>query len=197
MTDATPEPPPTTPAPAGQVVRLPFPMQDGERVIALFRRHWWFLWPQSILLTLIAVVPVVVAAWVFDAIGVLDDMGIWFWLIAVAWLVVGAVRLFFNWYQYHHDIWVVTNQRIVDAFKKHPLNLRVSTADLVNIQDMSVVKSGITPTLLNYGTVVLETAGADRVAFLISGVPRPESIQLLIDRERDRERGAQRGTPPA
>jgi hypothetical protein len=86
---------------------------------------------------------------------------------------------------------VVTNQRIVDCFKKHPLNLRVSTADLVNVQDMSVVKSGITPTLLNYGTVVLETAGADRVAFLIAGVPRPESIQLLIDRERDRERARQ------
>jgi hypothetical protein len=62
---------------------------------------------------------------------------------------------------------------------------------------MSVVKSGITPTLLNYGTVVLETAGADRVAFLISGVPRPESIQLLIDRERDRERAPNRGARQA
>ena len=185
--------PSATPTGAGQVIRLPFPMQDGERVLALFRRHWWFLWPQSILLTLIAVVPVIVAALVFDAIGVLDDMGIWFWAVAVLWLIVGVIRLFFNWYRYNHDIWVVTNQRIVDCFKAHPLNLRVATADLVNIQDMSVVKSGLTPTLLNYGTVVLETAGADRVAFLIAGVPRPESIQLMIDRERDRERGAQRG----
>ena len=188
MTDASPEP---APAPAPKLVRLTFPMQDGERIIALFRRHWWFLWPQSILLLLIAVVPVIFATWAFDAIGVLDDMGIFFWIIAALWLLVGAIRLFFNWYQYHHDIWVVTNQRIVDCIKKHPLNLRVATADLVNIQDMSVVKSGITPTLLNYGTVVLETAGADRVAFLISGVPRPESIQLLIDRERDRERARQ------
>ena len=163
-------------------------MQEGERITALFRRHWWFLWPQSILLLLIAVVPVIVAAVVLDLAGVLDDLGIWFWLVAAVWLVIGAVRLYFNWYQYHNDIWVVTNQRIVDVLKKHPLNLHISTADLVNIQDMSIVKSGITPTLLNYGTVVLETAGADRVAFLISGVPRPESIQLLIDKERDRQR---------
>lgn len=179
---------PETAPPPGQVVRLPFPMQEGERITALFRRHWWFLWPRTILLLLIAIVPVALAAWLLNLVGVLDDLGIWFWVVAAVWLLVGAVRLFFNWYLYHHDIWVVTNQRIVDVLKKHPLNLRVSTADLVNIQDMSIVKSGITPTLLNYGTVVLETAGADRVAFLISGVPRPESIQLLIDRERDRER---------
>ncbi len=192
---STTEPAPAPP-PAGHVVRLPFPMQDGEQIIALFRRHWWFLWPQSILLTLIAVVPVAVVAWVLDKIGVLDDLGVWFWLVALVWLLVGAVRLFFNWYRYHNDIWVVTNQRIVDVFKAHPLNLHVSTADLVNIQDMSVIKSGITPTLLNYGTVVLETASAESVHFLISGVPHPESIQLLIDRERDRERAAQRGLTP-
>lgn len=192
---STPE---TTPAPSppARLVRLPFPMQEGERVIALFRRHWWFLWPRSILLLLIAVVPVAVLAWLFNAIGVLDDMGVWFWLVAAVWLLIGAIRLFLNWYRYHHDIWVVTNQRIVDCYKAHPLNVRISTADLVNIQDMGIVKSGITPTLLNYGTVVLETAGTDTVAFLISGVPRPESVQLLIDRERDRERASQRGAPP-
>src|SRR5512145_1143737 len=102
------------PVPPGKVVRLPFPMQQGERIIALFRRHWWFLWPQTVLLLLIAVVPVIVAAVVLELVGVLDDLGIWFWLVAAAWLAIGAVRLYFNWYQYHNDIWVITNQRIVD-----------------------------------------------------------------------------------
>lgn len=171
-------------------------MQDGERIIALFRRHWWFLWPRTILLLLIAIVPAAVVAWLLDLIGLLDDLGIWFWLVAVAWLIVGAVRLYFNWYRYHHDIWVVTNQRIVDCFRAHPLDSRIATADLTNVQDMSVVKSGITPTLLNYGTVVMETAGSDSVAFLISGVPRPESVQLLIDRERDRARADRGGAAP-
>ena len=188
MTTAEPPPP-------GREVRLHFPMQQGERIIALFRRHWWFLWPRTVLLLLIAIVPVIVAAVVLELIGVLDDLGIWFWLVAAAWLVIGAVRLYFNWYQYHNDIWVVTNQRIVDVLKKHPLNLRIATADLTNVQDLNVVKSGLTPTLLNYGTVVMETAGTDSVAFLISGVPKPEMIQLLIDQERDRARAAQRGAP--
>jgi len=104
------------------------------------------------------------------------------------WLVYWGVRSFLNWYRYRHDIWVVTNQRLIDSYKAHPFSLRVATADLVNLQDMSVVKSGIVATMLNFGNVVCETAGSDRVAFTIAGVPRPEAMQLLIDRERDRER---------
>jgi hypothetical protein len=176
------------PPPSPPPVHLPFPLQDGERILALFRRHWWFLWPQSILLLLAAVVPVVVVALLLNFIGVLDDLGIYFWIVVAVWLVYWAVRIFFNWYRYHNDIWLVTDQRLIDSFKKHPFDLRVATADLVNVQDINVVKSGLTPSLLNYGSVVCETAGAATDEFVISGIPHPEEVQLLIDRERDRER---------
>ncbi len=174
--------------PATPPAHLPFPLQEGEQVLALCRRHWWFLWPQSILLTLVGVVPVALVAWAFSEIGILDDLGIFFWIGAALWLGYWAIRLFFNWYRYRHDIWVVTNQRLIDSFKAHPFNLRISTADLVNVQDMSVVKNGILATLLNFGDVICETASAESVSFRITGIPHPESLQLLIDRERDRER---------
>ena len=170
------------------LVRLPFPLQDDETILALYRRHWWFLWPQNIILALVAVVPVIAIAWLLSEIGVLDDLGIFFWIPVALWLGYWAVRIFMNWYRYRHDIWVVTNQRIVDSYKAHPFSLRVATADLVNIQDMGVVKSGLVASMLNFGDVLCETASADNVDFRITGVPHPESIQLLIDRERDRER---------
>jgi len=179
----------STPVPAAlPPERLPFPLQGAEQVILLCRRHWWFLWPKTVILTLVAAVPVILAIWLLSAIDVFDDLGIFFWIVAVVWLAYWSVRLFLNWYRYHNDIWVVTNQRLIDSYKAHPFSLRVATADLVNVQDMSVVKSGIVPTLLNFGNVVCETAGAGTTTFLIAGVPRPESVQLLIDRERDRER---------
>ena len=167
---------------------FPFPLQEGERVLELCRRHWWFLWPRSILLLLIAVVPLGLAAWLLSAVDVLDDLGVFFWIAAALWPGYWGVRLFFNWYRYHNDIWVVTTQRIIDSFKAHPFSKRVATADLVNIQDMSVLKSGIVPTVLGFGDIVCETAGAGADTFRIIGIPRPEAVQLLIDRERDRER---------
>ncbi len=167
--------------------RLPFPLQEGERVIELCRRHWWHLWPKSILWLLFAFVPVIAAVWLLSELDILDDLGIFFWAVAAVWLLYWAVRLLLNWYRYHNDIWVITDQRIIDSFKPTPFRLLVGTADLVNIQDMSIEKSGIIATVLNFGDVVCQTAGTGQ-QFRISGVPNPEQVQLLVDRERDRER---------
>ena len=175
-----------------RTLRLPFPLQDNETITLLVRKHWWFLWPRSILWALFAIVPVIVGSIVLDKIGVLDDLGVIWWAIVVLYLVYWIIRLLLNYYRYNNDLWLVTNQRIVDSFKKHPWNLRVATADLVNIQDMTVVKNGPIESLMNFGDVVCETAGADRVPFLISGIPHPEQVQLLIDKERDRERKSDR-----
>ena len=166
---------------------LPFPLQDGEQVIQLCRRHWWYLWPRTILWTLFAVVPVVAAVWLLSALDVLSDLGIFFYIAAANWLIVWLVRLLLNWYAYHNDIWVITNQRIVDSFKPTPISKRLATADLVNIQDMTVEKNGIIKTVLNFGDVICQTAATGE-QFRITGVPRPEAVQLLVDKERDRER---------
>ena len=165
---------------------LPFDLQEGENVLNFRRRHWWFLWPRTVLWTLFAVVPVIVIGWLATRYD-LGPTGPFLAVAIVIWLVIWAVRLFLNWYAYQHDIWVVTNQRLVDSIKPNPFALRVATADLVNVQDITISKTGILPTFLNFGDVICQTAGEGQ-QFLISGIPDPESVQHLIDRERDRER---------
>jgi hypothetical protein len=107
------------------------------------------------------------------------------------WLGFWGFRLLLNWYQYTRDIWVVTNQRVVDSTQPTPLNKRISTADLVNIQDISIIKRGVFASMFNFGDVVCKTAGGAG-DFCIGGVPAPEHVQQLVDRERDRERSAYR-----
>ena len=175
------------PAPTPQPRGLPFRLQANETVLLLCRRHWWHLWPKSIIWLLFALVPVAVAAWLLSLADVLDDLGIFFWAVAAVWLVYWGVRLFLNWYRYHNDIWLVTNQRLIDSFKPHPFDLKISTADLVNVQDMTVERSGVLRTLLDYGDIVCQTA-AENQDFRLPGIPDPRDVQVLIDRERDRER---------
>ena len=133
----------------------------------------WHLWPKTIIWVLFALfVPVVAAAWLLSALDVLYDLGIFFWAAVAVWLLYWAIRLLLNWYRYHNDIGVITDQRIIDSFKPTPFQLRVGTADLVNIQDMTIEKSGIVPTVLNFGDVVCQTAGTGQ-QFRIGGVPDP------------------------
>jgi len=185
---AAPQPQPDVqPLPAPQP-SVPFPLQQNEHVLQVVRRHWWFLWPYTVWLVVVTFVPVAVVAWVFDAIGVLDDLNWFVWIPALLWIGYWGIRALFNWYRYQNDIWVITNQRLIDVFRSNPFNKRIATADLVNIQDMRVERRGITATVLGYSDLICSTAGTEGGIFIIGGVPQAEELQLLIDRERDRER---------
>lgn len=159
--------------------RLPFPLQPNERVLQLVRRHWIFLWPRITFYVLLALVPIVVAAMFANHRIV--------WIIVLLWAAFWVIRALLAWYRYRHDIWVITDQRIVDSNRTSPFNLKISTADLVNVQDMTIDRSGIIRTMMDYGDIICQTA-ADQQEFRLSGIPDPRSVQALVDHERDRER---------
>jgi len=165
------------------------PIQPGERVLLLRRRHWVYLWPTILLNVVIALIPTLAFIWLLDAIGLEGSVET---IIIAIYLLFFLVRLVFIWYRYHHDYWVVTNQRVIDVMRKNPLNMQVSTADLVNIQDMTISRNGLLKTMLDYGDVICQTAGT-YADFTIAGVKDPSAVQALVDRERDRERLRVRG----
>ena len=103
-------------------------------------------------------IPTLAFLWLLDAIGLEGSVET---IIVAIYLLFFLMRLVFIWYRYHHDYWVVTNQRVIDIKRNHPLNMLVSTADLVNIQDMTIRRNGLLKTMLDYGDVVCQTAGTD------------------------------------
>lgn len=169
-------------------MKLPFPLQKGEDVVAFARRHWLYLYPRLAVVGLTAVVPVA-ALW--SVLISLDRAEGTTRLVALAvsgaWLLFWLVRLYFIKYRYDNDIWLVTNQRLVDSVKNHWFHLRVSTTDLVDIEDMTASRSGLLGTVFNYGDIECQTAGTVR-NFALRGIPQPSQTQALIDRLRDQAR---------
>lgn len=169
-------------------MKLPFPLQESEKVLIVCRRHWIYLYPLMVFQTVIALMPVVALFVVLRWADALDGLGAKAAIVVSAvWLVVWAVRIFFLKYRYDNDIWTVTDQRIIDSYRSSPISLKMTTADLVDIVDTSVNRSGVLPTLLNYGDIRCETAG-ERQDISLPAVPRPQEVHAMIDRERDRER---------
>ena len=181
---STPAPATAPPQPHIPQPNLPVPIQPGERVLLLRRRHWMYLWPTVIVNLVFGLVPAAAFLWLLDKVGLEGGVVT---IIAAVYLLFFAIKLLLVWYRYHHDYWVVTNQRVIDIRRTNPLNMTVSTADLVNIQDMLIQRSGLLKTMLDYGDVVCQTAGTD-ADFMIGGVKDPRAVQALVDRERDRER---------
>ncbi len=176
-------------------MKLPFPLQETEQVLALTRRHWLFLYPRLAALVLLMVVPVI-ALWtglsVADALdGIARNAGL---VASAIWVLYWGVRTYLLKYRYDNDIWVVTSQRVVDSVRSNPLSLHMTSADLVDIVDTSIDRSGLFRTLFDFGDIQCETAG-DRHDLALSAIPRPREIHALIDRERDRERKGTMASP--
>jgi hypothetical protein len=169
-------------------MKLPVDLQAGESVVLRVRRHPVYVIAKLDGVVLVGVVPIALALWL--GFGVAGAGGILATVLAAAcalWGVYWLVRGYFVWFRHHHDEWIVTNQRLLDAYKRHWFDQQLASADLINLQDISVHRSGLLATVFNFGDVRCETAG-ERSAFVLSAVPRPSAVLSTIDATRDAAR---------
>ncbi len=174
-------------------MKLPFQLQATETVSMVLRRHWVHLYPRLALLVLAAVAPPI-GLWVgADAIG--DPSGaVRIVLLAVMtiWAAYWLTTTYLLWYRYEHDVWIVTDQRLVDSLKRHWFHHQMSSVDLADIEDVSVERDGVFRTMFDYGDVQVQTA-AQRANFVLSAIPHPSDVLTQVDAARDL---ARRGTIP-
>lgn len=172
-------------------MNLPVQLQGDEQIIALLRRHPVYVVLQIIGIIILAMLLVSAFTWVQSQVAALR-LFMDILIIATAIIVLGAVGLIY--YRYRNDLWLVTNQRLVDSIKTSPFSHEVASADLLNVQDIAVSKRGVFPTIFNFGDVSCQTAGSAGV-FILRGVPNPNGVLELIDQTRDnaRERAMKMG----
>jgi membrane protein YdbS with pleckstrin-like domain len=172
---------------AVNATKLPFQLQAGEEPALVLRRHWLHLYPRLVLLLLVALIPVVLwvgTAVLTDLTGTARLIGI---VASVLWSGFWLVRAYFLWFRYQHDVWALTNQRLVDSLKRHWFHHQMSSADLLDIQDVSVEREGPLRTMFDFGDVRVQTAG-QQANFLLGAIHHPAQVLSRIDAMRDEAR---------
>ncbi len=102
-----------------------------------------------------------------------------FWYLATfGFILTNFIHWFFN-------IYIVTNERIVDIDFYYLLYKHFSEADLSKIQDISYTSSGILPTMLDFGNVYIQTA-AETPVLEFDKIPHPERVVQTIRMIRER-----------
>lgn len=178
-------------------MNLPIALQPGERVVLRRRRTRIFMYAQLAGVALAGLAPAALLLWgVWALRGLGGTLGQVVIAVSAVWLAVWLVYGYFVWYRHRHDEWILTDQRLIDSYKPHWFSQRVSSADLVNVQDISVHKSGLLQSVFNYGDVVCQTAGTES-RFVLSSVPDPAEVLSLIDRTRDAARSQRPQSAPA
>lgn len=143
-------------------------------------RHWWFIVTRIIGLIGVGISPLV-GIWVLQRAGALELAGSGGALVALwaMWLLVLWVAFWQFWTTYYMDIWVVTNKRIIDIDYQRLFDRNIATLNLDRVQDITTEVSGILPTFLKYGRVVVQTAGQNR-EFVIDQIADPERLRDAI-----------------
>lgn len=95
-------------------------------------------------------------------------------------VVFGTVILasFINWY---FNVYIVTNERVIDVDFINILYREVSATRLNLIQDVTTKTGGVIRAIFNYGDVFIQTAG-NEANFDFHAVPRPQDVAREIEK---------------
>jgi len=160
--------------------------RPGEQIEKVYRRHWANFLPY-IFMTLAMFIPVFLVPWLLDSVGFISSATDQQYLN----MIVGSYVLFIwsflvmSWVNYYYDIFIVTNERILDAELKTFFTREVGELNLARLQNVEVKIVGFLETLLRFGDVHIRTAG-QHPDFVFDKVPHPSVIanELLEIHER-------------
>ncbi|MFH2118509.1 MAG: PH domain-containing protein [Candidatus Paceibacterota bacterium] len=157
--------------------KIAFDAQTGdERIILVLRQHPITLLKQAIAIILALFLPL------FSKTSFLADflpnsyiLGLnlsWYMLIFSYTLATFLIWFF--------SVFIITDERIIDVDFVSLLFKDVSSAKIDAIQDISSKTSGFLASVINYGTVYIQTAGEQR-EIEFENIPQPAKVAALLN----------------
>lgn len=166
-----------------------FPGQrDDEHVIFLLRPHWLIFLGYVLRLLGLNLLPLIIfifmyygLGWDIPTTGPLYAIGVLF----VSLYYIGAWLGYYHAFvDYHLDLWILTDQRIIDIEQKGLFDRVIAELNIMKVQDVTAEVHGNIQTFFDYGNVYIQTA-AEQQRFIFQNVPHPEEIARLILRAND------------
>jgi hypothetical protein len=177
-----------------------FKIRTEENGIVTYRRHWLILAKRVWLATIAFIVlSAVFVIWIMNGIPIISTN---IFLTVWGFLYIGVVIWWiYEYVDWRNDIYQVTEEHIVDVYKKPLGEIDKKTAPLENILSLHHEQTGLIRLILNYGDVV---AMVGHARFTFDGVYNPSEVvqdiflrmnarkrrQLEAETARERERVA-------
>lgn len=154
-------------------------LRPGERVICEIKRHPFGILSMYFSGLVAIVVAIVLAAFAPQIISTGTDIsGVA--LVGAGIVIVGILlMLWVATFVYWQNRWIITDDSITQITQDGLFGRRVSQLSMENLEDVTIDKSGIIQTMLNFGTLKAETAG-ERSKFMFPFCPDPATYARKI-----------------
>ncbi len=163
------------------IYNLPNQLKD-EKIIHVIRKDYFIIFQKILLFILLAVLPLVFFYLIFLPNEIIMESEIFFPLIilgASAYYLFLWVFFVFTFIDYYLDVWIITSERIIDIEQRGFFSRVISEHKLSKIQDVTSEVHAFLPTILQYGTCFVQTAGTVQ-RFTFEQVSHPDKIRNLI-----------------
>lgn len=153
--------------------------EDQEEIILLLRQH-----------------PITNLPWIAGAVLMLFAPGVIFPLLAflnpfpdlplsyhfvftLFWYCLTFSVVFINYLHWFFNVYLVTNERVVDVDFHNLVYRQLSSTRVSKIQDVTYKVNGVIRSLIDYGDVFIQTAGTEE-NFDFEAVPQPQLVVKKI-----------------
>lgn len=164
--------------------------EEGENIILLLRAHLITLVPTILLILFLLLVPIFFTpALNLLGIDILDSLSeSEVILLTFGWYLFVFGFSFYKFIFWYFNVYMLTNERVVDFDFKGILHKETAYAPLGQIQDVSPKMIGFFGTVFHFGNVYLQTAG-EVPEFEFHSVARPDDVAKAILVEVRKEAG--------
>jgi hypothetical protein len=157
--------------------------QKGENLVLFLRRHWIIIVGHWLFYLFLALIPVGFYFFIeYQFPNLLTTESTYAFLLLLASIYYLFILLFFYhaFVDYHLDVWIVTNKRIINVEQKGLFNRIIAEHELEKIQDVTAEQKGVLATFLSYGDVLVQTAG-EVPMFIFRQVDNPFEVAKRIN----------------
>jgi uncharacterized membrane protein YdbT with pleckstrin-like domain len=163
-----------------------YTLAENETVIREVNRHWVDLLPvivSSSVSLLLALGLVYISARYSGQVSIIPS-GI-ITLIALILVVLSGAILSVGLYIFHQNKIILTDMHLIEVVQRGLFSRSVSQLSMARVQDVSATRKGLFATLLDYGTIEVETAGeVDNFVFNLAPHPQQLADECLAIHEK-------------
>jgi hypothetical protein len=154
-------------------------LEPGESVLRIVRRHsigivMYFAVAFAAIMAFLVLIHVLAPDFLND-----DSGGTLIRTLIVVGLLFVGMMLLVLVYVYRQNQLLITDRSLVQITQLALFNRRISRLSMSNVEDVSAAHSGILPSIFNYGTLVVQTAG-ERENFIFKFCPDPNHYADMI-----------------
>jgi uncharacterized membrane protein YdbT with pleckstrin-like domain len=152
---------------------------QGEKTIMVTRKHWIFLFGPIILVFISALI-IFILYFFINNFDWYEKISYIYWFLSALALLVLWNLAFLYIMIYSLNTLIITDKRLIENKQKGLFRHSTTELELDKIQDISIEIFGPAAQLLGYGSIEIQSAGAEIDNLLFYGIPDPQKVKATI-----------------